>query len=101
MRIRRVAAWGRVGPRSVVAWGVVFAFGLLSGCATRSRKEAHEPAPSPEPYVRVSTGDSNVVALQIAMREFVPKRGKGPLVWLAAVSHIGESNYYAALQKQL
>jgi hypothetical protein len=41
------------------------------------------------------------VQLQIAVREFVPAHGKGAAVWLVGVSHIGESNYYARIQKQL
>jgi len=42
-----------------------------------------------------------VVQLQIAARRFVPARGKGPAIWLTGVSHIGESNYFARLQKHL
>jgi hypothetical protein len=58
-------------------------------------------ARDPEPYVRVSDTDSNLIELQIAVREFVPARGHGPSIWLTGVSHIGDSNYYAALQQHL
>ena len=51
--------------------------------------------------MRVSDADSNVVQLQIAARKFVPLLHKGPAIWLTAVSHIGESNYFAALQRHL
>jgi hypothetical protein len=51
--------------------------------------------------MRVVHGSSNVTELQIAVRRFDPERGKGPAVWLVGVSHIGETNYYQALQKFL
>ncbi|MBI3878249.1 MAG: hypothetical protein HY300_20190 [Verrucomicrobia bacterium] len=54
-----------------------------------------------EPYMRVTNAAPGVVELQIALRKFAPTNGAGPVVWLAAVSHIGESNYYAAVQKHL
>lgn len=72
---------------------------LLAGCA--SRKPVDPPAGlSPGPYVRVTT-TSNLVQLQIAARQFVPVHGHGPVIWLTGVSHIGDANYYAALQKHL
>ena len=39
--------------------------------------------------------------LQIAARKFVPARGSGPAVWLTGASHIGDSNYFNALQVHL
>ncbi len=54
-----------------------------------------------EPYMRVTNAAPRIVELQIALRRFAPTNGTGPVVWLAAVSHIGESNYYAAVQKHL
>ena len=56
---------------------------------------------APQPYVRVAGTESNVIQLQIAVREFVPLRGRGSSIWLVGVSHVGESNYYAALQRKL
>src|SRR5262245_10154718 len=50
------------------------------------------------PYMRVARPDTNTVELQIAVRQFLPRQEKGPEVWLAAVSHIGESNYFTQLQ---
>jgi hypothetical protein len=73
---------------------------LLAGC---SSDKPHKPlaVKNPEPFVRVENTDSNLIQLQIAVREFVPARGRGPAVWLTGVSHIGDSNYYAALQQHL
>jgi hypothetical protein len=75
---------------------------LLVGCVgPRRAVPGTSGSFTPEPYVRIASSDSNHVALQIAAREFVPARRGEPVVWLAGVSHIGESNYYAALQAQL
>jgi hypothetical protein len=51
--------------------------------------------------MRVIHPDSNTVALQIAARRFVPAQGRGPVVWLSGASHVGESNYFASLQRHL
>ena len=51
--------------------------------------------------MRVTRPDSNTVALQIAARRFVPSKGRGPVIWLSGASHVGDSNYYARLQKHL
>lgn len=74
----------------------------VAGCSSPRREHTHaSPPPAPEPYIRVLNADSNLVQLQIAVRKFVPNRGPGPAVWLFAVSHIGETNYFASLQQQL
>jgi len=51
--------------------------------------------------MRVARPDSNTVTLQIAVRRFVPRNGSGPVIWLSGASHIGESNYFASLQRHL
>jgi len=51
--------------------------------------------------MRVAHPDSNTVALQIAVRRFVPAGRRGPPIWLVGASHVGESNYFGELQKQL
>ena len=51
--------------------------------------------------MRVARPDGDTVELQIAVRKFLPPRGDGPAIWLAGASHIGESNYYTALQAHL
>jgi hypothetical protein len=53
---------------------------------------------APEDYMRVARPDTNTIQLQIALRQFKPAQGSGPALWLAAVSHIGETNYYDHLQ---
>ncbi len=77
---------------SVIAISVV-------GCASGPVRYA-KPGP-PEPYMRVLRPNAETVQLQIAVRKFLPARGHGPAVWLAGVSHIGETNYYASLQSYL
>jgi len=79
---------------------VVLALILAPGCRTSPR---NKPAAieAPAPYVRTSNGESNLLELQIAARRFVPVHGNGPTVWLTGVSHIGTSNYFAALQQHL
>jgi len=77
---------------------------FLNGCSSpssskHSRKE--KAVIAQQPYVRILKSDSNVVALEIAVRKFVPGRGHGPAIWLTGVSHIGQSNYYAALERHL
>lgn len=74
----------------------------IVGCAhSTGRKSVEPPAPPPSPYMRVAHPDADTVALQIALRKFTPAKGRGPAVWLTGVSHIGESNYYTALQQHL
>jgi hypothetical protein len=55
----------------------------------------------PKPYTRIVHPDTNTVELQIAFRRFIPVKGPGPTWWLAGTAHIGEPEYYRALQKQL
>jgi hypothetical protein len=77
---------------------------LLASCSTPERAKSRPASALPPPSqscVRIANTSSNVVALQIAIRKFVPAHGKGAAVWLTGVSHIGDSNYYAALQKHL
>jgi hypothetical protein len=54
-----------------------------------------------EPYMRVTNGATGAVELQVAVRKLVPTNGTGPVIWLSGASHIGETNYYAQLQKHL
>lgn len=75
---------------------------LLCGCAhSPGADPGRAAAPKPEPYVRIASSDSNHIALQIAVREFLPAHRGQPAVWLTGVSHIGERGYYAALQAHL
>jgi len=73
----------------------------LSGCVSHpSRYQPDSPAPL-ESYMRVAHPDADTVSLQIALRRFTPEKNRGPDIWLAGASHIGESNYFAALQRHL
>jgi hypothetical protein len=54
--------------------------------------------PAPQFYTRIATPDSNTVQLQIVLRKFVPEQEGGPAIWLAGVMHVGEPEYYHALQ---
>jgi hypothetical protein len=51
--------------------------------------------------MRVARPNADVVELQIAARRFNPARGRGPDIWLVGASHIGDSNYFATLQRRL
>ena len=77
----------------------------VAGCATRPTSEdSLRLLPSgapPAAYMKVSRAGTNVVTLQIAVRQFVPGRGPGPQVWLVGASHVGDSNYFASLQRSL
>ena len=55
----------------------------------------------PAPYMRIAHPDSNKVQLEIAVRKFVPTGQPGPAVWLTGTSHVGDADYYRALQKHL
>jgi hypothetical protein len=80
---------------------------VLASCADASRKTVATPGSSaaarstenaPLPYMRVTRSESDTVSLEIALRRFVSTNGSGPTIWLAGASHLGESNYFAALQ---
>ena len=92
------------------ALGAALVF-VLAGCSTHA---AREPVPvppnagltatnayAPQPYMRIARPDTNIVQLQIAARRFVPARHRGPVLWLVGTSHVGELEYYHALQKLL
>src|ERR1700722_6156123 len=66
----------------------------MAGCRTA-------PIAPPAPYTRVANPDSNSVQLQIALRKFVPRGHRGPAVWLAGTMHVGEPEYYQAMQQFL
>lgn len=55
----------------------------------------------PAPYMRIGHPDSNTVSLEVAARKFVPIGKSGPVVWLTGASHVGDPEFYRALQKHL
>ncbi len=53
------------------------------------------------PYLRTVRSTNGTVALEVALRRLEPIRGRGPALWLVAVTHLGTSNYYAQIQRFL
>lgn len=96
------AAWR--GLRVSVAVLLLLA-AWVGPCAFGQSTATHKPSASVhlavEPFMRVTNGASGAVELQVAVRKLVPTNGSGPVIWLTGVSHIGETNYYAQLQKHL
>jgi hypothetical protein len=92
-------------------WLFVAALPLMFGCKASGPKPvavvpeqvftAVQVSSNPAPYLRVARPSTNVTELQVAVRQFAPQGTSQPVVWLAGVSHVGESNYYARLQKLL
>jgi hypothetical protein len=78
---------------------------VLGPCAFGQSAATNKPSAlvhiAVEPFMRVTNGASGAVELQVAVRKLVPTNGVGPVIWLTGVSHIGETNYYAQLQKHL
>jgi hypothetical protein len=72
---------------------------LVPACCHTGAHAADDLAPLP--YTRIANPDTNTVQLQIALRKFLPARHDGPAIWLAAVMHVGEPDYYRALQRFL
>lgn len=100
-------------PRPRGAWCVVRGSVLAALCAfgiglpSVAQTVSTNPPPAAlarfaaEPYMRVTNGATGAVELQVAVRKLVPANGTGPVIWLTGASHIGETNYYAQLQKHL
>jgi hypothetical protein len=90
------------GKDLLLAAALLLITASLTGCAGSRRTHSSLAADSPpQPYMRVTRPDSNTVTLQIAVRRFAPPNGRGPVIWLSGASHIGESNYFATLQRHL
>jgi hypothetical protein len=91
-------------------WLLLAALPLWLGCKSAPPKPnlwsvASEPLPpistNVAPYLRIARPATNITELQVAVRQFVPRDPSKPVVWLAGVSHVGETNYYQSLQKML
>jgi len=90
-------------------WLLLAALPLGFGCKSPALKAAPQPTPSAAasslstnaPFLRIARPHTNVTELQVAVRQFIPSDHAQPIVYLAGVSHVGESNYYARLQKLL
>ena len=91
---------------SVRGWWLVALCCLAGASAFAQATAANKPVAVPvrftvEPFMRVTNGSTGAVELQVAVRKLVPTNGVGPVIWLTGASHIGETNYYALLQKHL
>jgi hypothetical protein len=53
------------------------------------------------PFLRKTTLTNGTVQLETCIRRYQPAEGKSPVVYLTSVAHVGETNYFAALQKHL
>jgi hypothetical protein len=73
---------------------------VWAGCTTAPDRRAELNQP-PQAYLRKAEGADGGVALDTGLRAFVPERGRGPVVWLVGVAHLGTTNYYAELQRFL
>jgi len=91
--VRRFRTGQAVAAAVCLAW-------LASGCAGTSKRAA-QPASSAQPYLRKADATNGTVALQTALRGFAPAKKRAPVVWLAAVTHLGTTSYYAELQQFL
>jgi hypothetical protein len=83
-----------------IATVLLLAVGVCS-CRTRPPQDAGAPDAPPLPYLQIDRTQTGRVALQTALRQFVPRKGKGPSIWLASAVHLGSPEYFAQLQASL
>lgn len=55
----------------------------------------------PALFLRKTTLTNGTVQLETCIRRYQPTTGQGPVVYLTSVAHVGDTNYFAALQKHL
>jgi hypothetical protein len=53
------------------------------------------------PFLRRTSQTNGTEQLETCIRHYRPAEGKGPDIYLAGVAHLGDTNYFAALQKHL
>lgn len=73
---------------------------LGAGCASSPGGAPNKPE-TPAPYLRTTQAEDGTIALQVALRQFTSPKKSCPVIWLCGVSHIGDTNYYAIVQKHL
>ncbi len=78
---------------AVLAW--------LVAAAGSSRAAPPASVEEVRPYLRALRETNGTLTLEVALRRLTPVRGAGPDLWLVAVTHIGTSNYYRAIQEFL
>lgn len=94
--VSRVGTWAL----PFALWSLAFADSSFAQ-STATNKPSALARFAVEPFMRVTNGATGAVELQVAVRKLVPTNGVGPVIWLTGASHIGETNYYAQLQKHL
>jgi hypothetical protein len=80
--------------------GFVLPVCLLLLAATAGCRTTPRATVVPEPYLRITRSNSTV-ALQVAVRQLLPRNPRQPVVWLVGASHIGEATYFIQLQHRL
>lgn len=81
-----------------LAWAVVAAWAWAwAGCAAPKVR----PVSEARPPLRVMESSNGIVALQVAVRDLLPRRRTDPLVRLVGVTHLGSAEYYQRLQALL
>lgn len=81
-----------------LAWAVVAAWAWAwAGCAAPKAR----PVSEARPPLRVLESSNGVVALQVAVRDLLPRRRSDPVVRLVGVTHLGSAEYYQRLQSLL
>jgi hypothetical protein len=86
--------------RAWPGWGLILGVCLLTGCGTTPKSPPVAQAP-PKPYLRIERSENGAIALQATVRQLTPPKRRAPVIWLVSAAHIGETNYYAELQKHL
>lgn len=81
-------------------WGKFQRLAVLASLCLTGWSAAAQPASVDDvrPYLRSLKNTNGVIALEVALRRLAPVRGRGADLWLVAVTHVGTSNYYTALQ---
>lgn len=76
---------------------VLLAAVAWAGCAARKPAVAGPPRPA----LRIHESSNGAIALQVVVRDMVPRRRSDPVVRLVGVTHLGSDGYYRRLQALL
>lgn len=85
-------------PKTPPLAALTLACSLLAPQTTLAQDDAPDGFASTGPWTRTVVADNDIVRLDIATRFFVPSDGEGPTVILVGAVHIGDADYYTALQ---
>jgi len=90
--VRGAARWFWKSLILAAVWASACGAGAAEPASGQSERNA---------FLRAIRRESGTVALETAIRKLEPSREGLPIVYLVSVVHIGDSNYYAALQRFL